>query len=105
MSTSARSVYLERLVSPVAVDFEPLPAAPRPVSLDGVNVGLVDSMLNPRADWGSGILDAVAEALGERWPRCTTDRIRRPQMGVHEPDRWAKAMADRHAALVIAVGD
>jgi hypothetical protein len=105
LSTRSRRAYLATLVSPTPADFEPLPAAPRPISLDGAHVGLVDSMLNPRADWGTGILDAVAEALNERWPRCTTDRIRRPQMGVHEPDRWAKFMADRHAALVIAVGD
>ena len=103
--TPARQALLQRLIAPVAVDFEPLPPAPRPDSLDGRAIGLVDSMLNPRADWGSGILDAVAGALGALWPRCTHERIRRPQMGVHEPDRWAKAMADRHAALVIAVGD
>jgi hypothetical protein len=105
MTIQRRDALLQGMVSPVADTFAALPLAPRLASLDGISVGLVDSMLNPRADWGSGILDAVDDVLGRRWPRCTTDRIRRPQMGVHEPDRWAKAMADRHAALVIAVGD
>ena len=105
MSASARLAHVAGLISPVAAEFHPLPPAPRPASLDSMSVGLVDSMLNPRSQWGPGILDAVAQALTERWPRCTTDRVRRPQMGIHEPDRWAKAMADLHAALVIAVGD
>ena len=105
MTTGSGQEHLAGLVSPVAVDFDRLPLAPRPTSLDGLSVGLVDSMLNPRSSWGPGILDAVADAFARRWPRCTTDRIRRPQMGIHEPARWAKAMADLHAALVIAVGD
>jgi hypothetical protein len=96
---------LAGLVSPVAEDFVPLAPAPRPAGLEGRSVGLADSMLNRRAGWGAGIHDAVTAALAARWPRCSTDRIARPQLGVHEPDRWAAAMAAKHAAIVIAVGD
>lgn len=96
---------LAGLVSPVPQRFAELVPAPRAASLDDASVGLADSMLNRRAGWGGGILDAADDELRRRWPRCSTDRVARPQLGVHEPDRWAAAMAAKHAAIVIAVGD
>lgn len=77
----------------------------RPASLEDRSVGLVDSMLNPSAGWGSGMLTAVERELRQRWATVTTTRISRPQLGLHQPVRWAAAMAAQHAALVIAVGD
>lgn len=94
----------EELVSPVPGRRERLRPAARASHRAGP-VGLVDSMLNPSAEWGQGMLDAVVQVLDQRQPRRATDRISRPQLGVHQPDRWAKAMAARHAAIVIAVGD
>ena len=93
------------LVSPIPPSRRFLPAAARPSTLAGAMVGLVDGMVNPKSGWGRGILEAVDEELGSRWPRVDTERISRAQMGLHEPFRWAAAMAARYAALVIAVGD
>ncbi|MCY4369267.1 MAG: hypothetical protein OXF41_07550 [bacterium] len=93
------------LVSPIPKSRRLLSPSPRPASLAGEAVGLVDGMVNPKAGWGRGILQAVEEELKSRWPRVDTERIARAQMGLHEPFRWAAAMAAKHAALVIAVGD
>ena len=93
------------LVSPVPGTRRLLSPASRPSSLDQASVGLVDGMVNPKAGWGRGILEAVEGELRQRWPRVTTERISRAQLGLHEPFRWAAAMAARYAALVIAVGD
>lgn len=93
------------LVSPIPRSRRLLSPAARPASLAGALVGLVDGMVNPKAGWGRGILEAVDEDLERRWPGVVTERIARAQMGVHEPFRWAAAMAARYAALVIAVGD
>jgi hypothetical protein len=92
------------MVAPTPVRTHPRPRAARNLGPDA-SLGLVDSMLNPAAGWGRGILDAVDEAASARWPHISTDRIARPQLGLHEPDRWAEAMVARHAAIVIAVGD
>ena len=99
------NVVPDGLVSPVPGTKRLRPPAPRPSSLDQAPVGLVDGMVNPKAGWGRGILEAVEEELRQRWPRVTTERVSRAQLGLHEPLRWAGAMAARYAALVIAVGD
>lgn len=93
------------LVSPIPRSRRLRSPAPRPTGLAGALVGLVDGMVNPKAGWGRGILEAVDEDLKRRWPGVATERIARAQMGHHEPFRWAAAMAARYAALVIAVGD
>ena len=93
------------LVSPIPETKRLRSPAPRPSSLDRAPLGLVDGMVNPKAGWGRGILEAVEEELRQRWPRVTTERVSRAQLGLHEPFRWAAAMAARYAALVIAVGD
>jgi hypothetical protein len=93
------------LVSPVPTSFAALRLATRAENLDEADLGLVDSMLGRGPTWGAGILDAVERTARARWPRCSTTRIARPQVGVHEPDRWVMALAAKHAAIVIAVGD
>ena len=92
------------LVSPVASDFEPRDLAPRPAAVTGT-VALVDGMLNAKAQWGQGILDAIEEELRRRHPGAEVERIARPQIGASPAEVWAAAMADRYAALVIAAGD
>lgn len=92
------------LVSPVPARMGTIRKALRSTDLIG-SVGLVDAMLHPSADWGQGILDGVEEQLVERWPGIVTKRVFRTQIGIHEPLRWAKAMAEKHAAIVIAAGD
>lgn len=92
-------------VQPVAPSTTKRERAPRIATLEGHSIGLVDSMLNRHSGWGQGILDAAEDELRQRWPRIDIDRIARPQLGIHEPDRWAAAMAAKYAAIVIAVGD
>ena len=99
------NVTPDGLVSPVPGGRRRRSRASRPSSLDQARVGLVDGMVNPKAGWGRGILQAVEEELRQRWPRVTTERVSRAQLGLHEPYGWAAAMAARYAALVIAVGD
>lgn len=94
----------DRFISPVADSFVPRPAAPRAAAIEGT-VALVDGMLNAKAQWGQGILDAVEAELRERHPGAQVERIARPQLGATPADVWATAMADRYAALVIAAGD
>lgn len=99
------SVTPDGLVSPVPGTRRLRSPAPRPSSLDQALIGLVDGMVNRRAGWGRGILKAVEEEMRQRWPRVAIERVSRAQLGLHEPFRWAAAMAARYAALVIAVGD
>ena len=99
------SVRRDGMVSPMARSRGIVSPAKRPSHLNDASVGLVDSMVNPKAGWGRGILDAVEKELKRRWPRLSTERISRPQLGIHEPLRWAAAMAAKYAAVVIAVGD
>ena len=89
------------LIDPTAQATEPRPLATRrPIGPD-THIGLVDAMLNPRAEWGQGMLDAAQMAL----PDATFDRISRTMLGDHQPMAWAKAMAALYSALVIAAGD
>lgn len=94
----------QHLISPVADSFEPRLPAPRHAAIEGT-VALVDGMLNAKAQWGQGILDAVEAELRERHPGAQVERIARPQLGTSPAEVWATAMADRYAALVIAAGD
>ena len=96
----------ERFISPTADDYEVREPAERLGSLDGASIGLIDSMLNPGALWGQGILDGVESAIRERNPEATFERVHRsPFAGVLGPDAWAEAMKDKYAALVVALGD
>ena len=92
-------------ISPAADAYESKTAAERPSSLSGAKIGLVDSMLNPGAMWGQGILDAAEDFLSREHQSLTFDRVARPPVGGPSPARWAAAMADRYSALVTAVGD
>jgi hypothetical protein len=92
------------LVSPVADSFAPRSPAPRPSAITGT-IALVDGMLNAKAQWGQGILDAVEAELVQRHPDARVERVARPQLGATPAEVWAAAMADRYAALVIAAGD
>lgn len=94
-----------RFVDPTADVFEAAQPAPRPASLGGKRIGLVDGMLNPTADWGQGLLDGVERHLAGRFPEAAFERVSRPQLMPSPPDVWAQAMADRYEALVIAAGD
>jgi hypothetical protein len=92
----------EMLVSPVAERFQQrAPAAPRPLA--GAEVALIDSMLNPAADWGQALLDGAEQALTPTGARFGRER-RAPLAGAPVDD-WAEAIAGRYAAAVIAVGD
>lgn len=93
------------LVSPAAERFALRDPAPRLTSLDGLTIGLVDSMLNARANWGQGILDAVEEHLRAAHRLVAFERVSRPPINPPPPNVFAAAMADRYAALVTAVGD
>jgi hypothetical protein len=95
----------DRFVDPTAAVAARRPAAPRPATLAGAAIGLVDGMLNPGACWGQGVLDAVERQLAARFAGATFERVPRPQLAPSPPDVWARAMADRYAALVIAAGD
>ena len=96
----------ERFISPTADAYEEREAAKRLESLDGARIGMVDSMLNPSALWGQGILDGVENSIRERHPDATFERVARsPFAGVLGPDQWAEAMKDKYAALVVAIGD
>ncbi|MFN8535808.1 MAG: hypothetical protein U0556_19900 [Dehalococcoidia bacterium] len=91
-----------QLVSPLARRFrQRQPAAPRP--LNGREVALVDSMLNPTGGWGQALLDGAETALGETGAAFARER-RKPLAGI-PTDEWADAIAGRYAAAVIAVGD
>lgn len=94
-----------RYIDPVADVYETKTAAERPSSLSEAKLGLVDSMLNPGAMWGQGMLDAAAEFLSRKHRSLSFARVARPPVGGPSPARWAAAMADRYSALVIAVGD
>ena len=96
----------ERFISPEADAYEAREAAQRLGTLDGQKIGMVDSMLNPSALWGQGILDGVEHSVRERNPEASFEREdRSPFAGVLGPDQWAEAMKAKYAALVIAVGD
>ena len=103
-SVASGTAAVAHLVSPVAGSFAPRALAPRPAALTGT-VALVDGMLNAKAQWGQGILDAVEAELLGRHPGARVERIARPQLGATPAEVWAIAMADRYAALVIAAGD
>ena len=99
------TVGADGLVSPEAASRAIVEPAPQRPDLNDSSVALVDTMVNTKAGWGRGILRAVDEELRRTWPHVSTTLIRRPQLGVHEPLRWARAMAAQHAAVVIAAGD
>jgi hypothetical protein len=94
------------LVNPVAVpERRPVVATARD-SLPGSPVGLVDSMLNPAAMWGQGMLDAAEQALRRCFPTARFDRVSRHHgVGSEKSTAWAAAMARLYRALVIAAGD
>ena len=96
----------ERFISPSADAYQERQAAARLDSLDGARIGMVDSMLNPSALWGQGMLDGVENAIRERHPDAAFERVdRSPFAGGLGPDQWAEAMKAKYAALVVAIGD
>lgn len=94
------------LVDPVAAAaMAPSPEeALRPVGPGPV--ALADAMLNPSAEWGDGILDAVDYSIRRGDRSIRTERVRRSH-GVDSPgpEAWASAMAAVYRAIVIAAGD
>lgn len=94
-----------RYINPVADAYEVKTAAKRSSSLSDATVGLVDSMLNPGAMWGQGILDATEEFLSRKQTSLTFARVARTPVGGPSPARWAAAMAEQYSALVTAAGD
>lgn len=90
------------LIDPTAAAFHHLTPAPRRALPTRARLGLVDSMANSRAGWGTALLDAAAGVLGTRFD---FHAVRRVQIGVHDPEAFARAMAPLYAALVVAVGD
>ena len=95
-----------RFISPTADAYEEREAAPRLDSLDGARIGMVDSMLNPTALWGQGILDGVENSIRERHPETAFERVERsPFAGGLGADQWAEAMKKKYAAIVVAIGD
>ena len=94
-----------RYINPVADAYETKTAADRPLSLSKAKIGLVDSMLNPGAMWGQGMLDAAEVFLSDKHRSPSFERVDRPPVGGPSPARWAAAMAAQYSALVTAVGD
>ena len=96
---------VDSLVSPFASASTPRPPAPRWSGEAGL-VMLSDSMLNSRAGWGTGILAAVADVIGEFSPRATVQAISRPQIGDHQPHEFVRHLVESAvAALVVTAGD
>jgi hypothetical protein len=104
-SIADRETGAERLISPVASVQPVRVAARRPAAANGKPIALVDSMIQPSGMWGQGILDMAERAIRDVRPGAAFERVQRPQLGEVPPEIWAQAMADRYAALVIAVGD
>ncbi|MCY4085874.1 MAG: hypothetical protein OXG37_03060 [Actinomycetia bacterium] len=94
-----------RYINPVSDAYEVKSEAKRSSSLSDATVGLVDSMLNPGAMWGQGILDAAEEFLSRTQTSLTFARVARTPVGGPSPARWATAMAEQYSALVTAAGD
>lgn len=95
----------ETLIDPTAPPAGRQAVAPRPASLEGARIALVDGMLNPSGNWGQGLLDGVERHLASRFDGTSFTRVSRPQLTPNPPDVWAEAMAEDYAALVIAAGD
>lgn len=91
------------LVDPTADRRAPRRLAPG-VTLARARVGLVDSTLNKRAQWGSGMLDAAEAALRRAGVRATEREAVNPVVR-EDGERWAARMARTYEALVIATGD
>ncbi len=93
------------LVNPEADTIDPRSPAPRLETLDRVSIGLVDSMLNPRALWGQGILDAVETRLVTTGSSVSFQRIARSPVTPPSSSRWGRGIAEEVAAIVTAAGD
>ncbi len=82
------------LVNPEADTIEPQSPAPRLATLDSVRIGLVDSMLNPGAMWGQGILDAVEARLVAVSDTVSFQRIARSPVTPPSSSRWGRAISN-----------
>ena len=90
-----------RYIDPVADAYETKTAAERPSSLSEAKLGLVDSMLNPGAMWGQGMLDAAAEFLSRKHRSLSFARVARPPVG----GTLARALGGGHGRPVQRAGD
>ena len=93
------------LVSPEAETIEPQSPAPRLATFRGATVGLVDSMLNPGAMWGQGLLDAAEAHLAAVERTVSFQRIARSPVTPPSSSRWGRGIAEEVAAIITAAGD
>lgn len=92
---------LHRYVSPVDDRTrEPVPPAPRPATLEGVTVGLLD-ISKPR---GEEFLDRVETLLRERHGVGEVVRLRKPTFARTAPED-VLAEAQRCGAVLVALAD
>lgn len=92
------------LVDPTATRRAPRALA-APTALAHARLGLIDAMLNQRAQWGQGLLDAAEVRLRSHAPSLEMARETVNPLAHEGSERWASTMAARYEALVIATGD
>lgn len=92
---------MDRFVSPIDVRTrQPVPFAPRPATLEGTVVGLLD-ISKPK---GRQFLDRVAALLSERHGVAEVVRLRKPTYARPAPPE-VLAEAERCGAVVEALAD
>lgn len=75
--------------------------APRPASLKGLRLGLLDNS-KPNADV---LLDAVLEELRDELQPIAVIRGRKPGAGVPGPESLLETLSAQCDAVIVAVGD
>lgn len=92
------------LVDPTACEWQPSEPAPRPGSLTGTTVLLVDATLNKASSWGVGMLDAAGAVL-------TASGVARFEHESFDPldvspgELWVASVIDQCDAVIFSAGD
>ena len=78
-----------------------IPIASRPLSLDGLTLGLIDN----GKTHGKEILERVAERLGSRHRLAGTRYLRKRRVNVPPDPGDVEAFAEECGAILAAIGD
>jgi hypothetical protein len=91
-------IVLEPIDQPVQTTFT---LAPRPASLSGLTVGLIDNGKR-NSDY---VLKKITARIQERYPDISLEYVRKPSASHGIPEEMARDLAAKAQAVIAGIGD
>ena len=89
---------LEPIDRPVETSFH---LAPRPTSLEGLTIGLIDNSKR-NSDY---VLKKIMSKVQERYPNISLEYVKKPSASHGIPEKMARDLAAKAQAVIAGIGD